>query len=75
MKLRLLATKNNVPLHEGVYHVADAKSFGGACADVWIKLAERNLAAATSIGVVYEALADNQLPDLRGVQIRFERAD
>jgi len=75
MKLKLLATKNNVTLYEGMYVVNDAKSFGEACADVWIRLAQRNLTAASSIGAVYEALGDNTLPDLRAVQIRFEQID
>jgi len=75
MKLKFVTAKNGVLLHEGIYDVGDAKSFGDACADVWMKLAERKLTAASSIGAVYEALGDNALPDMRAVQIRFERVD
>ena len=75
MKLKLRATSGNVSLYEGTYDVSDARSFGDACADMWSNLAQRNLAAASSVGAVYEALGDNAIPDLRTIEFRFERLD
>ena len=75
MKLKLTATRSNVSIYEGIYDVSDAKSFGDACADVWLKLAQRSAASASSIGALYEALGDHVLPDLRAVQIGFEQLD
>jgi hypothetical protein len=75
MKLKVLITRHDALLYEGIYDVSDARSFGDACADIWTKLAQRNLAAASSIGAVYEALSDDTLPDLRLVQIRFEQIE
>lgn len=75
MKLTFTATRGKAPLYEGTYDVSDARSFGDACADMWIKLAQKSLAAATSIGAAYEALEDNVIPDLRSVEVRFEQRD
>ena len=62
-------------LYEGTYDIGDALSFANACADMWTKLAQRNIAAAPNIGALYEALGDDLVPDLRGVQLRFEQID
>lgn len=42
---------------------------------MWTKLAQRSLAAASSIGAVYEALGHNAIPDLSEVQIHFDQLD
>lgn len=75
MKLRLKATRRGALLCEAVHDVSDARSFGEACSDIWLKLAESKLGAATSIGAVYEALGESSVPDLNAVQISIERAD
>lgn len=74
MKLKLMVSKDNASLYEGFYEVIDAKSFGDACSDIWVKLVEQKLGAAGSVGAVFELLGDNLAPDLRGVQIKVERA-
>ena len=73
MKLKLYVSKNGTLLYEGVSDVTDAKSFGDAFTDIWMKLAERKLDTATSVGAVYELLGDQELPDLSGVQIKIEQ--
>ena len=75
MKLKLTATRSNVSIYEGIYDVSDARSFGEACADVWLKLAQRSAASASSIGALYEALGDRLVPDMRAFAIYFEQLD
>jgi len=56
MRVRLQIKKAGAALYEGAYDIADADSFGSACADAWGRLREQRLRKATSIGALYEAL-------------------
>jgi hypothetical protein len=75
MKVKMRFIRKGTPLFEGLYEVSDSKSFADACAELWTKLAERNLASASSIGAAFEALSDSMVPDLDGTQIEFEKVD
>jgi hypothetical protein len=75
MKLKLSVTRRGNPICEGIYQVGDAESFGVACSDVWEKLNQRKIAAASSIGALYDSLEDGKAMDLRGLQIEVEPVD
>ena len=72
MKLKLLVTRNDAPVCEGVYAVSDAESFGVACSDLWEKLTARKIARARNVGALYDALEDNMVADLTGMRIQLE---
>jgi hypothetical protein len=74
MKVKLRITKDGAALYEGTYNVADADSFGKACADLWWKLRQQQLAKETSIGAVMERLDNNVLDWLNGAHISLEKA-
>ena len=38
MKVKLQISKNGTSLYSGAYEIADAESFGKACADAWSQL-------------------------------------
>jgi hypothetical protein len=69
MKTRLRIRKAGASLVDAVYDINDAESFGRACADAWMKLRERRLGRATSIGELMERLDQNILDDLRGAEL------
>ncbi|MGP0092403.1 MAG: hypothetical protein ACLPKB_20955 [Xanthobacteraceae bacterium] len=74
MKVKLRITKDDVLLHAGVYDVADADSFGRACADAWSKLRQAQLDQESSIGALMEHLDGNVLDRLNGAHLSLERA-
>jgi hypothetical protein len=73
MNVTLRIQKNGSALYEGTYDISDADSFGVACADAWAQLRERQLAKATSIGALFEALDDELLDGLMGAQISLSK--
>ncbi|MGO9008022.1 MAG: hypothetical protein ACLQIQ_19090 [Beijerinckiaceae bacterium] len=74
MKVTLRITKNGTSIYTGGYEIADAESFGRACADAWLKLRQQQLAKETSIGALMEHLETNVLDQLSGAQISLEKA-
>lgn len=72
MKLKLSVTRRGSPIYEGIYTVADAESFGAACAAIWEKLNQQKIATASSIGALYDSLEESKAADLRGLRIEFE---
>jgi hypothetical protein len=74
MQVRLRITKDGSLLYEKNHEVSDAGSFGAACADAWVKLRERRLGQATSIGALMEHLDDNVLDQLSGAHISLHKA-
>ena len=75
MKARLRITRNGALLYEGVHDIADAASFGGACANAWNGLLERKFSNATSIGALQESLGENMLGELDGLKIGITPVD
>jgi hypothetical protein len=69
MKIKLRLHKDKSTLHEGIYEVSDAESFGRACADAWAQIREKRLASASSIGALFDALNDQMLDELHGAEI------
>ncbi len=74
MRIILRITKDDALLHAGAYDVADADSFGKACADAWSKLRQAQLEQETSIGALMEYLDSNVLDQLNGAHLSLERA-
>lgn len=75
MKLKLLVSRNGIPLYSGVYPVSDAESFGVACSDLWEKLTALKIATARNVGAMYEALEDSMAVDLKGLRIELVAQD
>lgn len=73
MNVTLRIQKDGSSLYEGTYDITDATSFGDACADAWAKLRERQLARATSIGALFEAIDDELLDGLMGAHISLSK--
>jgi len=73
MKVTLRIAKKETLLYAGIYDVADADSFGRACADAWSKLRQKQLAQETSIGALMEHLDGNVLEQLSGAQLSLEK--
>jgi len=74
MKVRLRIHRGGAVLYEGIHDVADADSFGRACAHAWTQLQEQKLEKATSVGALYNALEERLLDDLDGAEISLSRA-
>ncbi len=74
MKVKLRIAKKETLLYAGIYDVADADSFGRACADAWSKLRQRQLEQETSIGALMEHLDTGVLDQLSGAHISLDRA-
>lgn len=74
MKVRLQIHKDKTLLYEGIHEILDAQSFGTACSDAWLKLRERRLGQATSVGALMEILNQNVLEDLTGAEMRIGKA-
>jgi hypothetical protein len=72
MKVKLNIRKDGTPLYAAIYDIADAESFGKACADVWWKLRQQQLDKEPSIGALLEHLDENVLSRLNGAQISLE---
>jgi hypothetical protein len=73
MKVKLKIEKGDGVLYEQSYDIADAESFGQACADAWRQLREQRLAHATSIGELFEHLNDQLLDELNGATFSLTR--
>jgi hypothetical protein len=73
MKVKLQIMKHGVLLHAAIYDVADADSFGKACADAWAKLMQEQQRRESSIGALMEHLESGVLDQLNGAQIGVER--
>jgi hypothetical protein len=74
LKIRLRITNADGVLHEGMYDIRDAESFGAACSEAWEKLRAQRLDKATSIGALYDVLNDNVLDLLQGAKITLDKA-
>jgi hypothetical protein len=79
MKVKLRITKHGTSLYAGAYDVADADTFGKACADAWSKLRQEQLSKESSIGALMEHLEGhlldhNGLDQLNGAHISLEKA-
>jgi len=74
MKVRMQISKDHVSLCAGTYEVADADSFGKACADLWCQLQERQLGRESSVGALMENIQGGVLDKLDGAAISLERA-
>ncbi len=74
MRVKLRATRGSSLLHEGLYEIADAESFGRACADIWTQIQEKRLMTSTSIGALYEALGESVMTELENAQITVSKA-
>jgi len=73
MKVELRITKNGTSIYAGAYDVADAESFGKACADAWSKLRQEQLREESSIGALFEHIDDSVLDQLNGAHISLEK--
>jgi hypothetical protein len=73
MKVRLGITKHGISLYTGAYDVADADSFGRACADAWSKLTQEQVRKESSIGALMEHLSGGVLDQLVGAHITVEK--
>jgi hypothetical protein len=73
MKVRLRLQKDGTVLHEGVYDVSDAQSFGAACAQLWKHVLENKLLNASSVGALYEILDERLLDELYGATITIAK--
>lgn len=73
MKVELRITKNGTSIYAGTHDVADADSFGKACADAWMALRRERLREESSIGALFEHIDDNVLDQLNGAQISLEK--
>jgi hypothetical protein len=73
MKVRLEVTKAGERLHEGTYNIDDTESFGAAWQDVWVKLRERAMAKATSIGALMDTLHESTINEMNGATIRLTK--
>ena len=73
MKVKLQITKNGTSLYAGDHDIADAESFGKACADAWSKLQQAQMKKETSIGALMEHINDNVLDQLSSASIRVTK--
>jgi hypothetical protein len=74
MHIKLKITKAGTFIYEGIYDVADAESFGNACADAWWNLEQQQMEKESSIGALMEHLEHDVLNQLQGAHITLERA-
>jgi hypothetical protein len=74
MKVELRITKDGVSVYSGRYDIADAESFGLACADAWASLRRRQMENESSIGALMEHLDNNVLDQLNGATITLAKA-
>ena len=73
MRTKLRITKGSATLHEGIYDVSDAESFGKACADAWWNVKQQQMEKETSIGALMENLERDVLHELIGAHIVLEK--
>ena len=74
MKVKLRIHKGESDLLEQTYDICDAASFGNVFADVWMQMRERELASATSIGALFDALGEKLIDELHGAEISICKA-
>jgi hypothetical protein len=74
MKVRLIIrARNGIALYEGAHEIVDAESFGGAFADVWARVHDRQLQKSSSIGALMEEINEGVLEDLDSAIIDFQK--
>jgi hypothetical protein len=73
MKLVLRITKSGTALYAGIYDVADARTFGEACADAYSKLMVEQFRKERSVGALMEDI-ESEASLLDGALISVERA-
>lgn len=73
MKVKLAVIKAGRCLHEGAYEIDDAASFGAAFSDLWVKIRERSMTKATSIGALMDSMHESAIDELNGAEIRLQR--
>ncbi|MDT3684978.1 MAG: hypothetical protein RO009_08045 [Pseudorhodoplanes sp.] len=74
MNVKLSIRKDNEILFESIYSISDSDSFASACADAWVKLRDRRLGQATSIGEYMDRMNQDVLEELQGAQISLTGA-
>jgi hypothetical protein len=73
MKVGLRLHKDGAVLHEGVYEVSDAHTFGAACAPLWKQALGSKLLNANSIGALCDIFDERLLDELYGATITISR--
>jgi hypothetical protein len=73
MKLKLRLSKNNTTLHEGVYDISDADTFGAACANLWKQVTENRLLGASNVGALYDVFDEHLVDEMCGATITISR--
>jgi hypothetical protein len=74
LKLHFTARKAGKLQCEADYNITDGVSFGRACSDLWVRIANGAFRKSGSVGAVYEAIGENGLADLDGVQLTITRS-
>jgi hypothetical protein len=73
MKVKLAVIKAGRCLHDGAYEIDDAASFSAAFADLWVKMRERSMTKATSIGDLMDSMQESVIDELNGAEIRLQK--
>ncbi len=73
MKVRVRIQREGARLHENVYDISDADSFGRALAHAWTQIQEQKLKETTSIGALYEVLGESVVDELENAEIVVSR--
>ncbi len=73
MKAKLQIRRGSVQLHDGVYEISDADSFGQACAHAWRRIHTQKEKEANSIGALMDVISESVLDELDGAEIRITR--
>jgi hypothetical protein len=71
MKLALRITKAGTALYAGIHDVADAETFGKACADAYSKAMEEQFRKESNVGVLMEDI-ENEASLLDGALISVQ---
>jgi len=74
MRVRLQIHRHGSALYEGSYDVADAESFGKACADAWEQVQAQRAAQVTSVGALFDTLDQRVVDEWDGVEISLAKA-
>lgn len=74
MRVKLQILKSGVVLYEGIHEIADADTFGRACASAWNEARHQQMANATSVGALFEELDEQRLEQLDGLEMRLSKA-
>jgi hypothetical protein len=73
MKVQLRIIKNGKAIFAQAYEIADADSFGKACADAWFRIQQQQMQKESSIGALMEHLDHSVLDQLTGAHLRIEK--